>query len=152
VTPFVAVIVVLLALFGAALAAVGSYGLLRLRSFYERAHPATLAATLGATSILLAAILFYSVSAGRFLPKALLLIVFIPLVNPVTTMLLARAALSRDRARRRPTAVVEGSAEAEWLREADELVRAQAEAARQQAIVDDETAPAVATDRSEGEA
>jgi len=138
VTPFVAAVVVLLALFGAALAAVGSYGLLRLRSFYERAHPATLAATLGATSILLAALLFYSTSAGRLLPKALLLIVFIPLVNPVTTMLLARAALSRDRAKRRLTPVVTGSADEDWLREADELVRAQAEAAKQPAVREDD--------------
>ncbi|MBX3140280.1 MAG: monovalent cation/H(+) antiporter subunit G [Trueperaceae bacterium] len=137
-TPFVAAVVVLLALFGAALAAVGSYGLLRLRSFYERAHPATLAATLGATSILLAALLFYSTSAGRLLPKALLLIVFIPLVNPVTTMLLARAALSRDRAKRRLTPVVTGSADEDWLREADELVRAQAEAAKQPAVREDD--------------
>ncbi len=137
-TPFVAAVVVLLALFGAALAAAGAYGLLRLRSFYERAHPATLAATLGATSILLAALLFYSTSAGRLLPKALLLIVFIPLVNPVTTMLLARAALSRDRAKRRLAPVATGSADEDWLREADELVRAQAEAAKQPAVREDD--------------
>lgn len=133
-TLFVAVVVVLLALFGASLALVGSLGLLRLRSFYERAHPATLAATLGATSILLAAFIFFSASAGRVLPKALLLIVFIPLVSPVTTMLLARAALARDRAKRRLAAAVAGSADEDWLREADELGRAQAEAARQQAV------------------
>lgn len=138
-TPFVAVVVVLLALFGAGLALVGSFGLLRLRSFYERAHPATLAATLGATSILLAAFLFFSASAGRVLPKALLLIVFIPLVSPVTTMLLARAALSRDRAKRRLTAAAAGSADEDWLREAEELGRAQAEAAKQQAVDAGET-------------
>ena len=131
-TLFVAVVVVLLALFGASLALVGSLGLLRLRSFYERAHPATLGATLGATSILLAAFIFFSASAGRVLPKALLLIVFIPLVSPVTTMLLARAALARDRAKRRAAAA--GSADEDWLREVDELGRAQAEAARQQAV------------------
>lgn len=144
---WVAAIVVAAAVFGSALALLGSVGLVRLRSFYERAHPVTLGATLGATSILLAAFTYFSVLAGRPLPKALLAIVFIPLVNPVTTMLLARAALSRDRSavpRTQRGQAVRGAAaeaDAEWRRKAEELASAQAEAARRELADEAPTEP-----------
>lgn len=134
-----AIIIVVVSVFGASLALVGTFGMLRFRSFYERVHPATLAATLGATSILAACLLFFSIVEGRLLLKALLPMIFIPLVNPVASMLLARAAMSRDHAKALAGQPVVGSEDAEWQRKASELAAARAEAARH--TVDDEQPP-----------
>jgi len=125
-----AALVVALALLGGMLVVIGSFGMLRLRSFYERAHPATIAPTMGASSILLASLLYFSLVEGRFMPKALLVMVFIPLVNPVTAMLLARAALSRDRSLAFGARVQVGDADIEQQRKARELAEAMEEAAR----------------------
>ena len=47
--PLLAVMVALLVVFGAALALIGSVGLLRLKTFYERIHPPTMGTTLGSS-------------------------------------------------------------------------------------------------------
>ena len=93
----------LLVLLGAGLGLTGSIGLLRLRSFYERVHAPTLGTTLGIGCILLASMLFFSVLQTRAVLHEVLITVFMVVTTPVTLMLLARAALHRDRA--------EGSAE-----------------------------------------
>lgn len=90
--------VALLLLLGAALGLTGSIGLLRLRSFYERVHAPTLSTTLGIGCILLASMLFFSVLQTRFVLHEVLITVFMVITTPVTLMLLARAALHRDRA------------------------------------------------------
>lgn len=97
-----AVPVALLLLVGAALGLTGSIGLLRLRSFYERVHAPTLGTTLGIGSILLASMLFFSVMQTRFVLHEILITVFMVVTTPVTLMLLARAALHRDRAEGSP--------------------------------------------------
>lgn len=74
---------------GAGLALTGSIGLLRPRGFDQRPHAPMPGATLGIGCILFASMLFFSVAQGRFVLHE--------------NMLLARAALHRDRA--------EGSAE-----------------------------------------
>lgn len=122
-----AVAVALLVLFGAGLTMIGSIGLVKLQSFYERAHPATLGTTVGATSVLLASLLYFSVGGGRLAVHELLIIVIIPLVTPVTMMLLARAALFRDRTKAYDEQL---ATEAAARLAADELAEAQAEAAR----------------------
>lgn len=86
----------LLLVVGALLAFLGALGLVRAPTFYARAHPPTLGSTLGMTLILLASALYFTVSGSRLSVHELLLIVALPLVAPVTMMLLARAALSRD--------------------------------------------------------
>ena len=48
-----ALLTALLTLLGAALALIGSLGLLRLKSFYERVHAPTLGTTLGTAFILI---------------------------------------------------------------------------------------------------
>jgi multicomponent K+:H+ antiporter subunit G len=93
-----AVPVSLLLLLGAGLGLTGSIGLLRLRSFYERVHAPTLGTTLGIGCILLASMLFFSVTQGRPVLHEVLITVFMVVTTPVTLMLLARAALHRDRA------------------------------------------------------
>lgn len=89
--------VALLLLLGSGLALTGSIGLLRLRSFYERVHAPTLGTTLGIGSILLGSMLFFSVLQTRLVLHELLIAVFVVITTPVTLMLLARAALYRDR-------------------------------------------------------
>ena len=94
--------VALLVLAGAALGLVGSVGLLRLRGFYERLHAPTLATTLGIGCILVASMLFFSVLQTRAVLHELLIGVIVVVTTPVTLMLLARAALHRDRAEGSP--------------------------------------------------
>lgn len=94
--------VALLLLLGAGLGLTGSIGLLRLRSFYDRVHAPTLATTLGIGCILLTSMLFFSVVQTRFVLHEILITVFVVITTPVTIMLLARAALHRDRAEGNP--------------------------------------------------
>src|SRR5690606_18415909 len=56
----VAAAVALLVVLGALLAFLGSYGLLRLGSFYERVHPPTMGATLGTALVLAASAILFS--------------------------------------------------------------------------------------------
>ncbi|MCB4822095.1 monovalent cation/H(+) antiporter subunit G [Roseicella aerolata] len=89
--------VALLLLTGAGLGLIGSVGLLRLRNFYERIHAPTLATTLGIGFILLASALHFSVLQSRPVLHEVLIAVLMVITTPVTLMLLARAALYRDR-------------------------------------------------------
>ena len=92
-----ALLTAFLLLLGAGLTLIGSIGLLRLGSFYERVHAPTLGTTLGIGSILIASMLFFSVLQTRLVVHELLVAVFTVLTTPVTLILLARAALYRDR-------------------------------------------------------
>ena len=92
-----AIIVGTLVLLGAAITLIGVLGLLRLGSFYERVHAPTLGSTLGTACILAASITCFSVLQGRPVIHEILIAVFVTLTTPVTLVLLARAALYRDR-------------------------------------------------------
>ena len=87
----------LLILAGASLALVGSVGLLRLKTFYERVHPPTMGTTLGTGLILIGSIVFFISHESRPVLHEILIGVFMTLNTPVTYMLLVRAALHRDR-------------------------------------------------------
>ena len=100
-SPMIAALVALLVLLGAALALIGSIGLLRLPTFYQRVHPPTLATTLGLGSILVASMLLFSVLESRLVIHEILIAVFMVLTTPVTYMLLVRAARHRDQAEAR---------------------------------------------------
>ena len=89
--------IALLLLLGAGLTLTGSLGLLRLGSFYDRIHAPTLGTTLGIGCVLLASMLFFSVLQTRPVLHELLIAVLMVVTTPVTLMLLARAALYRDR-------------------------------------------------------
>lgn len=86
----------LLIVLGAALAFVGSLGLLRLPTFYERVHPPTMGATLGAGLVLIGSMLHFSALDGRPVLHEIAIAVFVFLTTPVTYLLLVRAALRRD--------------------------------------------------------
>jgi multicomponent K+:H+ antiporter subunit G len=94
--PLVAALVGVLAVLGAALALVGSFGLLRLPTFYERVHPPTMGTTGGAGLILAASMLLFSTLESRLVLHEIVIAVFVVVTTPVTYMLLMRAALHRD--------------------------------------------------------
>lgn len=97
---WIALLVAVLALLGAALTMLGCLGLARFDSFYERIHAPTLGTSFGSVGILAASILYFSVSGQRVAMHEVLILIFVSLTTPVTLMLLARAALYRDRAER----------------------------------------------------
>lgn len=97
--PVAAVIVGLLVLFGSTITVLGTIGLLRLKTFYERVHPPTLGFTMGTASLVLATVIAFAGSASGPVVNVVLVLVFVTLTTPVTMMLLARAALFRDRSK-----------------------------------------------------
>ncbi|MET3791105.1 monovalent cation/H(+) antiporter subunit G [Aquamicrobium terrae] len=108
--------VALLLLLGSGLTLLGAIGLVRLDSFYKRVHSPTMGTTWGTGGILLASMLFFTMTEGRPVLHELLIAVFVTVTTPVTLMLLARAALYRDRTEQSPhvptfTAVSERSSE-----------------------------------------
>ena len=94
----VAASVALLVVLGAALALVGSVGLLRLSTFYERVHPPTMGTTLGLGCILLASMALFSALGSRAVLHEIVIAVFAIVTTPVTYVLLVRAAVRRDEA------------------------------------------------------
>lgn len=92
-----AILVGLFVLAGATFTLIGSIGLVRFKTFYERVHPPTLGTSLGAASIILGSVICYSVLQSRLLLHEVLIALFVTLTTPVSLMLLARAAIYRDR-------------------------------------------------------
>jgi multicomponent K+:H+ antiporter subunit G len=82
---------------GGIAALVGSFGLLRLDTFFERVHAPTLGATLGTWCFVLATAVQVSFVRGQPFVHALLIAVFIALTAPITTIFLTRAAIFRER-------------------------------------------------------
>jgi multicomponent K+:H+ antiporter subunit G len=75
---------------------IGTLGLLRLDSFYKRVHAPTLGTTLGAGSILVGSMVYFSVLQSRPVIHEILIAVFMTVTTPITLMLLVRAAVERD--------------------------------------------------------
>jgi multicomponent K+:H+ antiporter subunit G len=89
-------IAALLVLAGALVACLGSFGLLRMRTFYERVHPPTMGTTLGTALVLAGSILHFTVLGSRPVVDEILIGAMMLVTTPVTYMLLVRAALRRD--------------------------------------------------------
>jgi len=83
----------LLVLCGAVLAFGGSLGLVRLKTFFERVHPATMTTTLG-TALILGGSMLHFGSLHELLIGA-----FITVTTPVSYILLVAAARRRHRPR-----------------------------------------------------
>lgn len=99
-----ALLTAFLVLAGAALTLIGAIGTLRFRSFFERVHAPTLGTSWGMGAILLGSMLYFSVLGSRPVVHEILIAVFVTITTPVTLMLLARAALYRDRSEARARA------------------------------------------------
>lgn len=82
---------------GAGFALLGSVGLVRLQSFYERIHAPTLATSVGIACVLLASVLVFAALGEGPILHEVVVGVFVLVTTPVTLMLLSRAALYRDR-------------------------------------------------------
>lgn len=130
-----AVLVALLVVSGAALGLLGALGLVRGQTFYDRAHPPSIATTLGMSGILFGSLVYFSVTGLRLSVHEVLIVAIVPIVAPVTMMLLARAAIFRDRIRGYEGELVPSQ------RAADELAQAEQEAARHPAAATDPEPP-----------
>ena len=93
----VAVLVALLALAGATLALLGSIGLLRLKTFYERVHPPTMGTTLGIACMVVASILLFTFTDPGLALYPVLIAVFAVVTTPVTFLLMMRGATHREK-------------------------------------------------------
>ena len=91
------IIVAVLVLSGAALALLGSTGLLRLPTFFERVHAPAIIATLGCWLIMHGTVLYFSVADSSLALHALLIAVFVAITVPIMSIFLMRAALFRAR-------------------------------------------------------
>ena len=75
----------------------GATGLLRMKDYFQRMHPPALASTIGAWCVALASIIWFSALKSGPVVHAWLIPVLLAITVPVTTLLLARAALFRKR-------------------------------------------------------
>ena len=91
-----------LLLMGAAVTLVGSLGLLRLGTFYERVHAPTLGTTLGTVFVALASIVYFSVLQSRPVLHEILIVGLGAVTTPVALTLLVGAARFRDTAENAP--------------------------------------------------
>jgi multicomponent K+:H+ antiporter subunit G len=93
-----AVLTAALLLMGAAVTLVGSLGLLRLGTFYERVHAPTLGTTLGTVFVALASIVYFSVLQSRPVLHEILTVGLGAMTTPVALTILVGAARFRDTA------------------------------------------------------
>lgn len=93
---WVAVPVALLLVVGGSIILIGALGLMRLPNFYQRIHGPAITVTLGAGSVLLASMLYFTVLRSRPVMHEVIIAAFILMTAPVVSMLLMRAAIYRD--------------------------------------------------------
>jgi multicomponent K+:H+ antiporter subunit G len=93
---FSAILTATLLIVGAAITFVGSLGLLRLRSFYERVHAPTLGTTLGTVCVAMASMVYFSTLGSRPVLHEVLIVIFVTVTTPISLMILVRAAVLRD--------------------------------------------------------
>ena len=79
-----------------------AWGLVRLKHFFQRMHPPALAYVGASWCVTLASILYFSAQQQGPQLRVWLIIILLSITVPVTTVLLARAALFRGRQAGRP--------------------------------------------------
>ncbi|HUP29423.1 MAG TPA: Na+/H+ antiporter subunit G [Usitatibacter sp.] len=79
------------------LSIVGAIGLVRLKSYFTRMHAPALASTGGVWCVTAATIVYFSAVEGAILPYAIVVSILLAITAPVTTLLLARTGLFRNR-------------------------------------------------------
>lgn len=113
--PWLMLLVAALLVLGSTLTLLGAFGLLHLKSFYDRLHAPTLGTSWGTAAILLASLLSWSWLQDRVFVHELVIGICVMVTTPVTLMFLGRAALHRDRA--------EGRADLGSAQKAEHLVK-----------------------------
>ncbi|WP_374290635.1 monovalent cation/H(+) antiporter subunit G [Paenirhodobacter enshiensis] len=91
-----AVLIAALVVIGSTLTLIGAFGLLSLRSFYDRLHAPALGASWGTGAVILASMALFSLQGGAPQLHEIIIGVFVMVTTPVATMILGRAALTRD--------------------------------------------------------
>ncbi|UVW28603.1 monovalent cation/H(+) antiporter subunit G [Massilia sp. H6] len=101
--------VALLLILGATIILIGALGLLRLPTFYQRIHGPAITVTLGAGCLLLASMVYFTVTQSRLVIHEIVISLFLLMTAPVVAMTIMRAAVYRDlRARKHETGATEG--------------------------------------------
>lgn len=95
--PWAEVVVALLLVASGGVVLLAALGLLRLPDFFLRMHAPALASTLAAWIVTLASIVHFSTRGGGLALHVWLIIIVLSITAPVTTVVLARAALFRRR-------------------------------------------------------
>lgn len=94
--PWMAILIATFLIIGSTLALLGSVGLVRLRSYYQRLHAPTLSYSYGTLMTILSSILMFSYLETRPVVHELVIGVFVMITAPITLLMLGRAALRRD--------------------------------------------------------
>ena len=101
--------VALLLVLGASIILIGTLGLLRLPTFYQRIHGPAITITLGAGCLLLASMVYFTVSQARLVIHEIIIALFLLMTAPVVSMMIMRAAVYRDlRARKQEAGATAG--------------------------------------------
>ncbi|MTH35115.1 cation:proton antiporter [Paracoccus limosus] len=95
--PVAAVLIAIFVVLGSSLALLGSLGLVRLKSFYQRLHAPTLAYSYGTLLIILGSMAMFSLIEERPVVHEIIIGVFMMITTPITLLMLGRASLRRDR-------------------------------------------------------
>lgn len=94
---------------GGCIIVIGALGLMRLPDFYQRIHAPAITITLGTGCVLIASMIYFSVTRSRPVIHELLITLFLLLTAPIVSMMLARAAVYRElRSRKRDIGAVAG--------------------------------------------
>lgn len=91
-----AIVIAFFLLVGSFLTLLGSIGLVRFKNFYDRLHMPTLGTSWGGGGIIIASMLFFTLTSGRLVVHEFLITIFMFITTPVTLMMLSRAAIYRE--------------------------------------------------------
>jgi len=94
---WIAVIVAAFVTIGSVLTLLGTIGLVRLTSFYDRLHAPTLGTSWGTAAILLASAILFTATGARIVLHEVVVGILIMLTTAATMVTLGGAALHRDR-------------------------------------------------------
>ena len=94
------ILVSLLLLTSAVFTLAAAIGLVRLQSFFQRMHPPALIYTGAAWCVTLASITYFSAQGHGLVLHVWIIIILLSITVPIATVLLARAALFRNRQER----------------------------------------------------
>lgn len=97
-----AILAAIFLVLGAGLTLLGTIGLVRLPTFYQRIHAPTLGTSWGAGAMVLASMIVFTTASGRPVLHEILIGLFVTVTTPVMLMMLARSALYRDRSENNP--------------------------------------------------
>ncbi|WP_173935213.1 monovalent cation/H(+) antiporter subunit G [Chelativorans sp. Marseille-P2723] len=95
-------------LLGAGLSLIGTFGLVRLQTFYERIHAPTLGTSWGTAGMVMGSMIIFSAATGRPVLHHILIGIFVTVTTPITLMMLGRATLYRDRSEGNSSPLVKG--------------------------------------------